>query len=134
LLNSAVRRHQALPNKEDGGPLKAILAHDALVHPDHPLRNGKPGIEMYMGDYLDWTVHQNYIEAFAGTLQNFETRLLFSSAQVEYIRAWLFATGLTKTLIPLPYSDCLLTESNLRNVSPIYFSNGGELRNSLKVL
>src|SRR5882762_7626578 len=69
----------------------------------------------------------------AGTLQNFETRLLFSSAQVEYIRAWLFATKLTKTLIPLPYSDCLLLESNLRNVSPIYFSNGGELRNSLKV-
>ncbi|KIM90889.1 hypothetical protein PILCRDRAFT_811386 [Piloderma croceum F 1598] len=107
--------HQALPNKEDGSPLKAILAHDSLVHPDHPLRNGKHGIEMYMG-----------------TLQNFETRLLFSSAQVEYIRAWLFATKLTKTLIPLPYSDCLLTESNLRNVSPIYFSNGGELRNSLK--
>lgn len=52
---------------------------------------------------------------------------------MEYIRAWLFATKLTKTLIPLPYSDCLLTESNLRNVSPIFFTNGGELRNSLKV-
>jgi len=32
--------------------IKAILAHDSLVHPDHPLRNGKDGIEMYMGDYL----------------------------------------------------------------------------------
>lgn len=68
-----------------------------------------------------------------GTLQNFETRLLFSSAQVEYIRAWLHATKLTKTMIPIPYSDCLLTESNLKNVSPIYFSDGGELRNSIKV-
>ena len=44
------RRHQALPNKDDGPPLKAILAHDSLVHPDHPLRNGDPrGIELYMG-------------------------------------------------------------------------------------
>lgn len=45
-------RHQALPDKVDGSPLKAILAHDALVHPDHPLRNGKSGIEMYMGERL----------------------------------------------------------------------------------
>lgn len=48
-----VIRHQALPNKEDGSPLKAALAHDALVHPDHPLRNGKEaGIEMHMGARL----------------------------------------------------------------------------------
>ena len=52
---------------------------------------------------------------------------------MEYIREWLHATGLTKSLIPIPYSDCLLTESDLRNIAPIYFTNGGDLRNSLKV-
>lgn len=52
IIEQWVIRHQALPNKEDGSPLKAVLAHDALVHPDHPLRNGKEGIEMYMGAHL----------------------------------------------------------------------------------
>ncbi|KAH7887666.1 hypothetical protein F5I97DRAFT_1861958, partial [Phlebopus sp. FC_14] len=67
-----------------------------------------------------------------GTLQNFETRLLFSSAQVEYLRYWLHAMQLTKSLIPLPYSDCLLTESSLRHVSPVHFSSKEELRRALK--
>ncbi|KAG5639275.1 hypothetical protein H0H81_004936 [Sphagnurus paluster] len=39
---------------------------------------------------------------------------------------------LTKDIIPLPYSDCLLTESNLRGVSPVVYADGGALRNSLK--
>lgn len=39
-----------LPNLEDVGPLKALIAYDALVHPDHPLRKeGLDGIEMFMG-------------------------------------------------------------------------------------
>lgn len=62
-----------------------------------------------------------------------ESRLLFSSAQVDYIRYWLHAMQLTKEVIPLPYSDCLLTESNLRNVSPVVYHDGGSLRNSIKV-
>lgn len=41
--------------------------------------------------------------------------------------------GLTKELIPLPYSDCLLTSSRLQNHSPVIFKTGGDLRNSLKV-
>ncbi|KAI6163017.1 hypothetical protein EDD17DRAFT_1693935 [Pisolithus thermaeus] len=109
--------HQALPNPEDRSPLKAILAQDAFVHPDHPLhKEGVEGAELYLG-----------------TLQNFESRLLFSSAQVEYIRYWLHAVQLTKDLIPLPYSDCLLTESNLRHVSPVHFKTREALRTTLKV-
>ena len=52
-FRSGCCRHQALPNKDDGSPLKTVLAHDSLVHPDHPLRNGDPrGIELYMGTVL----------------------------------------------------------------------------------
>jgi hypothetical protein len=68
-----------------------------------------------------------------GTLENGEARLLFSSAQVEYIRYWLHTMGFTKELIPLPYSDCLLTSSRLQNHSPVIFKTGGDLRNALKV-
>lgn len=45
-----VDRYQALPNPEDRSPLKALLAQDALVHPDHPLRReGVEGAELYLG-------------------------------------------------------------------------------------
>ncbi|KAI6034344.1 hypothetical protein BKA83DRAFT_4188596 [Pisolithus microcarpus] len=108
--------HQALPNPEDRSPLKALLAQDAFVHPDHPLhKEGVEGAELYLG-----------------TLQNFESRLLLSSAQVEYMRYWLHAMQLTKHPIPLPYSDCLLTESNLRHVSPVHFKTREALRTTLK--
>ena len=75
----------------------------------------------------------SYLAHLLGTLQNFETRLLFSSAQVEYIRYWLHAIGLTKNLISLPYSDCLLTESSLRHVTPVTFKAKEELKSALKV-
>jgi hypothetical protein len=36
---------------EDGYAVKAILAHDTLVHPDHPLRlPGRNGIELSIGE------------------------------------------------------------------------------------
>ncbi|RDB22845.1 putative nucleolar protein C2C4.08 [Hypsizygus marmoreus] len=106
----------ALPNPEDARPLKAILAHDSIVHPDHPLHiEGVQGVQMYLGTFVTG-----------------EARLLFSSAQVDYLRYWLHAMQLTKEIIPLPYSDCLLTESDLRNVSPVVYPDGGALRNSLK--
>ena len=44
-------RNQVLPNKEDGFAVKAILAHDSITHPDHPLRiAGKQGIELFIGE------------------------------------------------------------------------------------
>jgi hypothetical protein len=48
---SGLYRHQVLSNKEDGYAVKAILAHDAITHPDHPLRiEGKQGIELFIGE------------------------------------------------------------------------------------
>ncbi|KAI0375611.1 hypothetical protein BV20DRAFT_1047898 [Pilatotrama ljubarskyi] len=48
--------HQALPNQADVSPLKALIAYNALVHPDHPLRKkGVNGIELYLGkSSADW--------------------------------------------------------------------------------
>lgn len=68
-----------------------------------------------------------------GTFSTGEARLLFSSAQVDYLRYWLHAMKLTKAIIPLPYSDCLLTESNLSTVSPVTYPDGGSLRQAIKV-
>jgi hypothetical protein len=129
------RRNQALKYKEDGYAVKAILSHDALVHPDHPLRlEGKQGIELSIGEPdANNFVPYSQVDPLLGTLENGEARLLFSSAQVEYIRYWLHTMGFTKELIPLPYSDCLLTSSRLQNHAPVIFKTGGDLRNSLKV-
>lgn len=58
---------------------------------------------------------------------------MFSSAQVEYIRYWLHQMGLTKTPLPIPSSDCLLTESSLRNWSAVSYKDAVELKKALKV-
>lgn len=109
---------QALPDIEDRAPVKAILAHDSLVHPDHPLHvEGVKGVRMYIG-----------------TFQTGEARLLFSSAQVDYLRYWLHAMGLTKHTVPLPYSNCLLTDANLKTVSEVIYPDGGSLRQAIKVI
>lgn len=37
---------KAIPNEDDRGPLKAMISHTALVHPEHPLREpGADGIK-----------------------------------------------------------------------------------------
>jgi len=41
---------------------------------------------------------------------------------------------LTKNLVPLPYSDCLLRDQDLRGVSPQTFKTGGDLKFALKKL
>lgn len=74
-----------------------------------------------------------YVLNILGTFTTGESRLLFSSAQVDYIRYWLNAMQLTKDVIPLPYSDCLLTASNMRNVSPVVYTDGFTLRSAIKV-
>ncbi|KAF5344148.1 hypothetical protein D9758_008845 [Tetrapyrgos nigripes] len=101
---------------EDREKVKAILAHDALVHPDHPLR----------------LPNQDGAQLFLGIFPNGENRLLFSSKQIDYIRYWLHAMQLTEKIIPLPYSDCLLTEAFLQGVSPVTFKTGGDLKMHLK--
>jgi hypothetical protein len=43
-------RHQALP-EADRSPLRASLAQDAFVHPDHPLhKEGVEGAELFLGN------------------------------------------------------------------------------------
>jgi hypothetical protein len=41
--------------------------------------------------------------------------------------------GLTKHIVPLPYSDCLLTDANLKTVSEVIYPDGGSLRQAIKV-
>ena len=60
-------------------------------------------------------------------------RLLFSSAQIEYIRYYLHACGLTKALIPIPSSHYLIQASDLRNCSPDVYHDDKVLKRSIKV-
>jgi len=41
--------------------------------------------------------------------------------------------GLTKHIVPLPYSDCLLTDANLKTVSEVIYPDGGSLHKAVKV-
>ncbi|KAJ6539439.1 hypothetical protein B0H19DRAFT_1179101 [Mycena capillaripes] len=92
------------------------VTHDALVHAENPLHEeGADGASMFIGTFHDG-----------------EKRLLFSSAQVDYVRYWLHAMKLTRDIIPLPYSECLLTPSEFSTVSPVSYANGGALRNATK--
>jgi hypothetical protein len=68
-----------------------------------------------------------------GTLQNGESRLLFSSAQVDFIRYWLHAMRLTSCVIPMPYSDCMLVNADLRNVSPVVYKSAKVLKKAPEV-
>jgi hypothetical protein len=61
-----------------------------------------------------------------------ETRLLFSSKQVEYLRYWLHAMQITPTLIPIPHSSYLLTDFGLRTVSPVTFSSAFAIKIAMK--
>ncbi|CCM03189.1 uncharacterized protein FIBRA_05311 [Fibroporia radiculosa] len=117
-ISSSSGMHQALPNKTDVGPLKALLAYEALVHPDHPLH--KQGIDG--------------VELFLGTFANGEMRLLFSSAQVEYLRYWLHAMQLTRAPIPIPSSDSLLQAKDLTNCSPVVYKDAATLKKAVKTI
>ncbi|EKM80129.1 hypothetical protein AGABI1DRAFT_73024 [Agaricus bisporus var. burnettii JB137-S8] len=111
--------HRAIPDEEDGTVLKAILAHDSLADPSHPLHiDGITGIQLY---------HVTFETSG-------ETRLCFSSAQIDYVRYWLHAMKLTKTLLPIPYSDCLIVTSDIKHVSTHTYQDGGSLRSAIKNL
>ncbi|KAI0702905.1 hypothetical protein BC835DRAFT_1320229 [Cytidiella melzeri] len=118
LTDIAWEWHQALPNPDDGSALKALIAWETLVHPDHPLR--KPG--------------QDGLELFRGVFENGEARLLFSSAQVEYIRYYLNAMQLTAKPIPLPSSHYMIKKSDLKSAAPEYYDNAASLKKSIKTI
>lgn len=69
----------------------------------------------------------------AGTFENGEMRLLFSSGQIEYLRYWLHAMRLTEKLIPIPSSEYLIQASDLTNVSPNVYDNSADLKRAIKV-
>ncbi|RDX55588.1 hypothetical protein OH76DRAFT_1396980 [Lentinus brumalis] len=110
--------HQALPNQDDVSPLKALIAYPALVHPDHPLR--KPGV--------------NGIELHLGTFESGEMRLLFSSAQLEYLRYYMHTLGLTKEPIPLPSSEYLIQQKDLVHCSPDVYNEASVLKRAIKTI
>ena len=60
-------------------------------------------------------------------------RLLFSSAQIEYMRYWLHACGLTRDPIPIPSSEYLIKPGDLRNCSPDVYSDATVLKRAIKV-
>lgn len=60
-------------------------------------------------------------------------RLLFSSAQIEYIRYWLHAMQLTKEPIPLPSSEYLIQNNDLKQCSPNVYTDAHVLKLAIKV-
>ncbi|KAJ6628713.1 hypothetical protein B0H10DRAFT_2209178 [Mycena sp. CBHHK59/15] len=91
---------------------------DAILHPTHPLAaDGAVGIQTYIGTFHDG-----------------QERLLFSSAQVDYLRYWMHAMRLTVDLLPLPYSDCMFAASSVRAAAPAVFADLGALSATSKKL
>jgi len=76
----------------------------------------------------------NDLSFYLGTMRSGESRLLFSSAQVEYIRYWLHTVGLTPSPIPLPSSHVLLLKSDLRAISPVTYESPSVLKKTLNVI
>ncbi|KAF8305387.1 hypothetical protein DL93DRAFT_2144637 [Clavulina sp. PMI_390] len=107
--------YHSFEDPSDMDAINAFLARDALVHPQHPFR--KPGDR---GAQL-WMV----------TLYNGESRLCFSSAQVEYARYYVKAVGLVNHTLPLPSSHYLLTKSMINAVSPIYYTAANAIKKDL---
>ncbi|KAF8195796.1 hypothetical protein K438DRAFT_1968295 [Mycena galopus ATCC 62051] len=111
--------HESLKNGRDTIQLQKILNRDALLHPRHPLAasDGTKGIQAYIGTFHDG-----------------QSRLLFSSAQVDYLRYWMHVMQLTENLIPLPYSDCMFLKSSLATAAPTVFESLGALSSTSKKL
>ena len=73
------------------------------------------------------------LKLYTGTLPDNESRLLYSSKQIEYLRYWIKAMGLLDYLIPLPHSECLLTQDMLNSVAPVIIKTGIEMKQQQKV-
>ena len=77
---------------------------------------------MYRGSYLP-----------LGTFPSGVARLLFSSAQIEYIRYWLHAMELTKELLPIPGGDWLIEPSDMTTCAPFVYKDAAVLKKAVKV-
>ncbi|KAJ7781142.1 hypothetical protein B0H16DRAFT_608651 [Mycena metata] len=109
--------HQSIKGR-DAVQLQKILSHDAVLHPRHPFAaEGAQGIQAYIGTFHDG-----------------QSRLLFSSKQVEYLRYFMHAMKLTENLIPLPYSDCMFLEESVAVATPTVFESLSRLSSASKAL
>ncbi|KAJ6464268.1 hypothetical protein C8R47DRAFT_1156257 [Mycena vitilis] len=96
--------------------VKAILSASALFEPQHPFNTDG-------GDGL---------HTFRGTFHTGESRYLFSSAQIDYLRYWLHGMKLTDQFIPLLSSEYLFTASQLVKVESVVFPTMKSLRDATK--
>ncbi|PVG00544.1 hypothetical protein CPB86DRAFT_782613 [Serendipita vermifera] len=97
-------------------PMKSFIHSESITSPHHPFYNPTLG----------------GVELSIGVLPDNESRLLFSSKQIEYLRYWLKAMGLVDYLIPIPHSDCLLTKDVLRSVAPVVIKNPSDMKKTQK--
>ncbi|KAF7326678.1 putative nucleolar protein C2C4.08 [Mycena venus] len=81
-----------------------------------------------------WLSIEPFFAGLAGTFHNGESRYLFSSAQIDYLRYWLFAMKLTSQVIPLPSSNHLFTHSELSSVSPAVHPSLKYLTTEMKLI
>jgi hypothetical protein len=105
--------HQSITDDVTRSTLKSLINPEVLTHPDNPLRDNEPqGLKLYMG-----------------TMPSGESRLLFSSTQVEYMRYWLQTVmKIDPKTLPFPNSSYLMTSESLSSISPIYYDSGPTLR------
>ncbi|KAL5508313.1 hypothetical protein ACEPAH_5932 [Sanghuangporus vaninii] len=105
---------KAIADTQEASALKLAVHHKALGDPSHPLRAGD----------------ERGLELFIGTLFNGQSRLMFSSAQVEYLRYLIHAMGFAKKPLPLPSSEYLLIGEKLTNVTTVYLKTPAEIKNA----
>ncbi|KAL5527327.1 hypothetical protein ACEPAG_6118 [Sanghuangporus baumii] len=103
---------KAIADLQEASALKLAVHHKALGDPSHPLRAG----------------NEKGLELFIGTLPNGQSRLMFSSAQVEYLRYLVHAMGFTKKPLPMPSSEYFLTGAKLKNVTTVYLKTPDEIK------
>ncbi|KAG8829487.1 hypothetical protein FRC18_009270 [Serendipita sp. 400] len=99
-------------------PVKSFLHSESMTSPEHPFYNPTLG----------------GVELFIGVLPDHESRMLFSSKQIEYLRYWLHAMGLVDHLIPIPHSEYLLTMEILGSVAPVVIKTAAEMRQQQKLI
>ncbi|KAG8891007.1 hypothetical protein FRB98_000016 [Tulasnella sp. 332] len=98
--------------------LKATLHPGSVTAPGHPLSSEGGGLELTLGTMKT----------------NNESRMLFSTAQVEYVRYWLYEMGITPQQIPLPRACYIVTPDMLRSEVQTMYKTAQDLRKALKDL
>ncbi|KAG8976527.1 hypothetical protein FRB90_009142, partial [Tulasnella sp. 427] len=96
--------------------LKAFMYPGCITSPENPLVAGGEGLQIWQ----------------ANMKANNEIRLLFSSAQIEYIRYWLYEMGITPQKIPIPRSQYVIPEDQLMNITPRLFKSDSEIKKAQK--